>query len=94
MGSDDNKPDGNIETPPVVIAPSEPKETSLPAIAAKADDLEEIKKSVEDAASVSGGLWLSYLFVPARSTRNCITRWSLGTSSSTMRSLWCARTLK
>jgi hypothetical protein len=34
-----------------------------PAIAAKADDLEEIKKSVEDAASVSGGLWLSYLFV-------------------------------
>ena len=35
----------------------------LPAIAAKADDLEEIKKSVEDAASVSGGLWLSYLFV-------------------------------
>jgi hypothetical protein len=43
--------------------PSEPKETSRPAIAAKADDLEEIKKSVEDAASVSGGLWLSYLFV-------------------------------
>jgi uncharacterized protein YjbI with pentapeptide repeats len=43
---------------------SEPKEPSgLPAIAAKADDLEEIKKSVEDAASVSGGLWLSYLFV-------------------------------
>jgi Pentapeptide repeats (8 copies) len=35
----------------------------LPAIAAKADDLEEIKKTVEDAASVSGGLWLSYLFV-------------------------------
>ena len=35
----------------------------LPAIAEKADDLEEIKKSVEDAASVSGGLWLSYLFV-------------------------------
>jgi hypothetical protein len=33
----------------------------LPAIASKADDLEEIKKSVEDAASVSGGLWLSYL---------------------------------
>jgi hypothetical protein len=36
---------------------------TLPAIAAKADDLEEIKESVEDAASVSGGLWLSYLFV-------------------------------
>jgi hypothetical protein len=29
--------------------------SDLPAIAAKADDLEEIKKSVEDAASVSGG---------------------------------------
>ncbi|MDQ6866967.1 MAG: pentapeptide repeat-containing protein [Pseudomonadota bacterium] len=37
--------------------------SALPAIAAKADDLEEIKKSVEDAASVSGGLWLSYLFL-------------------------------
>jgi hypothetical protein len=45
---------GERQTPP---APG------LPAIAAKADDLEEIKKSVEDAASVSGGLWLSYLFV-------------------------------
>jgi hypothetical protein len=40
-----------------------PIASDLPAIAAKADDLEEIKKSVEDAASVSGGLWLSYLFV-------------------------------
>jgi hypothetical protein len=35
----------------------------LPPIAAKADDLEAIKKSVDDAASVGGGLWLSYLFV-------------------------------
>jgi hypothetical protein len=61
MGSDDNKPD--LETPPAVVAPGEPKETALPPIAAKADDLEEIKKAVEDAASVSGGLWLSYLFV-------------------------------
>jgi hypothetical protein len=44
--------------------PSEPHENlTLPAIAEKADDLVEIKKSVEDAASVSGGLWLSYLFV-------------------------------
>ena len=34
----------------------------LPAIAAKADDLEAIKKSVEDAAAVGGPLWLSYLF--------------------------------
>ena len=35
----------------------------LPPIAAKADDLEAMKKAVEDAAAVSGGLWLSYLFV-------------------------------
>ena len=35
----------------------------LPPIAAKADDLEAIKKAVDDAASVGGGLWLSYLFV-------------------------------
>jgi hypothetical protein len=40
-----------------------PPAPDLPAIAEKADDLEEIKKAVEDAASVSGGLWLSYLFV-------------------------------
>ena len=40
-----------------------PVAPGLPAIAEKADDLEEIKKSVEDAAAVSGGLWLSYLFV-------------------------------
>ena len=35
----------------------------LPPIAAKADDLEAIKKAVDDAASVGGGLWLSYLLV-------------------------------
>src|ERR1700730_4735564 len=40
-----------------------PPAPDRPAIAAKADDLEEIKKAVEDAASISGGLWLSYLFV-------------------------------
>lgn len=34
----------------------------LPPLAEKADDLEAIKKAVEDAASISGGLWLSYLF--------------------------------
>jgi uncharacterized protein YjbI with pentapeptide repeats len=32
-------------------------------MAAKPDELEAIKKAVDDAASVSGGLWLSYLFV-------------------------------
>jgi uncharacterized protein YjbI with pentapeptide repeats len=35
----------------------------VPAIAAKAEDLEAFRKSVEDSAGVSGGLWLSYLFV-------------------------------
>jgi hypothetical protein len=64
MASRRAKAGPKIEHPPGVMAPREPKEISaLPAIAAKADDLDEIKKAVEDAASVSGGLWLSYLFV-------------------------------
>ncbi len=37
--------------------------SELPKIAEKADDLEAIKKTVDDAAAVGGGLWLSYLFV-------------------------------
>lgn len=51
------------ETPPGAVGLDAPKDNPLPKIAEKADDLDEIKKSVEDAASVSGGLWLSYLFV-------------------------------
>ena len=47
----------------LAVAESEPTEGSALRDIAKADDLEEIKKAVEDAASVSGGLWLSYLFV-------------------------------
>ena len=35
----------------------------LSEFAKKADDLEAIKKAVDDAVSVGGGLWLSYLFV-------------------------------
>ena len=35
----------------------------LPAAAEKANDLEALKITVKDAANVSGGLWLSYLFV-------------------------------
>lgn len=35
----------------------------LPEFAKKADDLEAIKQAVDDAASVGGSLWLSYLFV-------------------------------
>jgi uncharacterized protein YjbI with pentapeptide repeats len=47
-------------SPPELLAPAA---SDLPPIAAKADDLEAIKKAVDDTASVSGGLWLSYLFV-------------------------------
>ncbi|MDT4741752.1 pentapeptide repeat-containing protein [Bradyrhizobium sp. WYCCWR 12699] len=36
---------------------------SLPAFAAKANDLEALRGAVVDAANVSAGLWLSYLFV-------------------------------
>jgi uncharacterized protein YjbI with pentapeptide repeats len=46
------------DAPSKLAAPDE-----LPDFAKKADDLEAIKKAVDDAASVSGGLWLSYLFV-------------------------------
>jgi len=35
----------------------------LPEIAEKADDLQAIKETVDSAATVSGALWLSYLFV-------------------------------
>ena len=38
------------------------KKPDLPPAAEKAADLDALKKTVEDAASVSGGLWLSYLF--------------------------------
>jgi hypothetical protein len=34
-----------------------------PTLAAKADDLEAIRATVVDAAGVSAGFWLSYLFV-------------------------------
>jgi len=35
----------------------------LPALAADARDPAALRKSIEDSAAVSGGLWLSYLFV-------------------------------
>jgi uncharacterized protein YjbI with pentapeptide repeats len=54
----------------VESSPPEPQGTAstgappdITPIAAKADDLEAIKKAVDDAAAVGGGLWLSYLFV-------------------------------
>jgi uncharacterized protein YjbI with pentapeptide repeats len=44
--------------------PPEPAGTADPRdFLKKADDLEAIKQAVDDAASVGGGLWLSYLFV-------------------------------
>jgi uncharacterized protein YjbI with pentapeptide repeats len=52
-------PDG-LATP---SSPSVTNESNLPPIAADADDLKAIKTAVNDAASVGGGLWLSYLFV-------------------------------
>jgi hypothetical protein len=52
-----------IHPTPTTAPPRPPSSSDLPPIAAKADDLEAIKKAVEDAASVGGGLWLSYLFV-------------------------------
>jgi hypothetical protein len=45
--------------PPAPEAPP----SSIPALAAKADDLEAIRAAVVDAAGISTGLWLSYLFV-------------------------------
>ena len=53
------------QSEPAPSAPERPAQPTpdLPPIAAKADDLEAIKTAVEDAASVGGALWLSYLFV-------------------------------
>jgi uncharacterized protein YjbI with pentapeptide repeats len=42
---------------------SENAENSTAPVAAHADNLDGTLKSVDDAATVSGGLWLSYLFV-------------------------------
>ncbi len=44
-------------------APQGAPEPRLPEFARKANDLETLKKAVDDAASVSGGLWFSYLFL-------------------------------
>jgi uncharacterized protein YjbI with pentapeptide repeats len=58
-----------LETrPPPVASPTAdcseaaPGESSAPSPPPRADDLGAIKKAVDDAASLCGGLWLSYLF--------------------------------
>jgi uncharacterized protein YjbI with pentapeptide repeats len=43
--------------------PVEPLSSTAPTLAAKADDLEALRAAVIDAAGVSFGLWVSYLFV-------------------------------
>jgi uncharacterized protein YjbI with pentapeptide repeats len=42
---------------------SQPLPSEPPPVANKDDDLEAIKKTLDDAAPVSGALWFSYLFV-------------------------------
>ena len=44
-------------------SPSATNEPNLRPVAADANNLEAIKKAVDDVAAVGGGLWLSYLFV-------------------------------
>src|SRR4051794_21925291 len=43
--------------------PTEPAGTTVPALSEKADDLETLRTAVIDAAGVSFGVWISYLFV-------------------------------
>jgi uncharacterized protein YjbI with pentapeptide repeats len=50
---------GNVESP----RRSEPAPPAASALVAKADDLEALRTAVIDGATVSFGLWISYLFV-------------------------------
>jgi uncharacterized protein YjbI with pentapeptide repeats len=54
---------GNVDLPVRAASNLVVPRSSLPEIADKADDLEAIKKAVDEAGSVSGALWFSYLFV-------------------------------
>src|SRR6516225_3928137 len=54
------------EPEPASVDRSRTAETAAPpfsATSAKVGDIEAFRKAVEDSAAVSGGLWLSYLFV-------------------------------
>ena len=50
------------EKPATFEKPQEPNETLIEDLTKKAHELDAVRKSVEDAASISGTLWLSYLF--------------------------------
>jgi hypothetical protein len=66
LGLEPPKPEATAPAAPAPGAPPPPEPAGadgLPDFAKKADDLEAIKQAVDDAASVGGGLWLSYLFV-------------------------------
>jgi hypothetical protein len=56
LGLEPPKPEPST---PAAAAPGAP----APPEPASADELDDIKKAVDDAASVGAGLWLSYLFV-------------------------------
>jgi hypothetical protein len=57
VGLDPSAPNGRPTTDGGEAAPA-----ALAKIAEKASDLEAIKKAVDDAAAITGGVWLSYLF--------------------------------
>ena len=64
MGLEPPKPEASAPAAPATSAPPPPVSATagdLPDFAKKADDLEAIKQAVDDAASVGGALWLSYL---------------------------------
>src|SRR4030088_711723 len=61
---EDSRPAAGRSAVSLPVEKSEPPEAlGLPALAAKANDLEAIRSAVVDAAGISAGLWLSYLLV-------------------------------
>jgi uncharacterized protein YjbI with pentapeptide repeats len=63
MGLETRPPAADGSEPAFTDSSTDSPALDLPPIAAKDEELEAIKKAVDDAASVGGGLWLSYLFV-------------------------------
>jgi hypothetical protein len=57
-------PPATVPDPPAtVLGPDATAPDPTGKFAKQAGDLDAIRKSVEDAAAVSAGIWLSYLFV-------------------------------